>query len=109
MKLWIISQWGNKDDGGNGPDTNCIVRAPTLEKAASLAEDAFKWKDFPHSPYNDGKANNIHLMGDDGSNKEAKVIIPIWIAHAFNFGGYEGWGRNDNDQWEEYKKLFPKD
>ena len=39
MKLFEVTRWGNTVDGGNGPDTNYLVRAHDHEEAASLVRD----------------------------------------------------------------------
>jgi len=108
MKLWYICQWGNPDDGGDGPDTNCIVRAPDLQTAIVLAQDAFS-RHYDKEQWRDCKADSVYLIGEDLSpSNEPKLITAIWIAHAYNLAGYKSWGRIfDTDQWEEHEKLYP--
>jgi hypothetical protein len=107
MKLWHIAQWGNPDDGGNGPDTNCIVRANNLSSAIKIAENAFG---SPYRPsWREGKADVVYLMGEDSSDKtDERVVIQVWVAHTFNFPHYKGWGRDyTTDEWESHDILYP--
>jgi hypothetical protein len=117
MKLYHIAQWGNaRDNNGNEPDTNVIVRANDLLSAVKLAEEAFKWyneqyitKDT-YTHYLFGKCDVAFLLGKD-NKKDSKVIINPWIAHAFNHGGYEAWYRSyenetDDETWITQKEMY---
>lgn len=112
MKLWHIAQWGNPKDGGNGPDTNCIVRANTLEGAIVMAEDTFgnAHRTVMAEVWRAGKADVVYLMGEDASDKEEeRVVIQVWVAHAFNFPGYKGWGRDySTNEWVSHDVLYPQ-
>ena len=48
MKLWQVIQWGNKEEGPNGLDTQCIVSAANMEDAIAKGEFHFNqyasWK-----------------------------------------------------------------
>lgn len=112
MKLWHIAQWGNPKDGGDGPDTNCIVRAHTLEGAIVMAEDTFSnpYRAVNTEVWRDGKADVAYLMGEDASDKEEeRVVIQVWIAHAFNFPHYKGWARDyQTNEWISHDVLYPQ-
>jgi len=109
MKLWHIAQWGNPKDGGDGPDTNCIVRAPDLESAIKMAEEAFS-APF-RTVWREGKANVVYLMGEDEAQKpEPRIVIQVWVAHAFNFPHYKGWSRDIiTNEWKSHDELYPDD
>lgn len=106
MKLWHISQWGNADEGPNGRDTNCIVRAPNLETAIKLAESEFEYLDWK-----DGQCDVAYLIGEDYLlDDQPKVIIGDWIAHAYNLGGYTSWHRHPvSEKWMSEEDLFGPD
>jgi hypothetical protein len=105
MKLWHVAQWGNHEDGGNGADTNCIVRAPDLKTAINIAEDHF---DGVMDEWNNGVADVAYLLGDDCSPlEEAKVVVRLWIDHAFNLGHYDSWHRDyDTGEWVDAEAMY---
>lgn len=107
MKLWHVIQWGNKNEGGNGPDTQCVVSAPdmsaALEKANyhflqyNLKIDGTVWKD---------NADVIRLLGkDDLPDGPHVLVIPVWISHAFNMNNVPTWHSNKG-MWVDEKILF---
>lgn len=103
MKLWHVAQWGNADEGPNGQDTNCIVRAPDLETAIKLAE-----KEFEYLDWKDGVCDTAWCMGEDYLlDDDPRVIVQDWIAHAFNLGGYPSWHRDlDTGKWLTEAEMF---
>lgn len=102
MKLWHIAQWGNADEGGNGQDINCIVRADDLETAVEIAE-----LNFEHLDWKDGQCDVIYLMGEDTLNDDkAKIIVYPWIANAFNLGGYPSWHRDSDNKWLTSEEMY---
>ena len=105
MKLWHVAQWGNREEGGNGWDTQCIVRANDLPSALTIAELHFD--QFDHG-WRDGKADVVYLMGDDGSvGDEPKLIVPIWIKPAFNLGRYPSWHFDlESKEWKDSKTMY---
>jgi hypothetical protein len=110
MKLWVVSQWGNKDEGPNGEDTNCVIRSNDMMEAIEFAENIFLG--YMRDGWNKGKANAIYLLGDDGreDDHKTKQIIDVWRAHAFNRGGYPSWHRDwregNDGKWAPAEELF---
>lgn len=103
MKLWHVAQWGNKDEGGNGPDTQCIVRADDMMKAIEIAEAHLAWWQFKG-----GQTDVVFLLGDDGvTNGEPMVVIRGWIDNALNMGNYPSWHRDlDTGEWIDHITMF---
>ncbi len=103
MKLWHVAQWGNLDEGANGQDTNCIVRAPDLETAVKIAQNNFEYLDWK-----DGECDVVFLMGEDNIEDDtAKIVIRDWIANAFNLGGYPSWHRDlDTGKWLTAEEMY---
>lgn len=108
MKLWMISQWGNKDEGHNGEDTNCIVRSNDMMAAIAFAEQVFLG--YGKDGWKEGKADVVYVLGDDGKedDEKTKLIISVWRAHAFNLGGYPSWHRVywEDNRWAPAEELF---
>lgn len=106
MKLWHIAQWGNQKEGGNGWDTQCVIRANDMQAALAQAEIHFYQND-PN--WRDAKADLVILIGDDGlvSDEGPKLIIPIWIKPAFNLGKYQSWHRDyETNEWLDTKAMY---
>lgn len=108
MKLWHVAQWGNREQGGNGWDTQCVVRANDLTSAIKKAE--FHFDQFDPG-WRDGKADAVYLMGDDGTvGEKPELIIPIWLKPAFNLGKYPSWHfDHESKTWVDSKILFGED
>lgn len=104
MKLWIVAQWGNKEEGADGKDTQCIVRSNSMLAAIKCAEGCFwlwEWKN--------GQADTAIILGDDGlpDDNNAKVIVPVWFAPAYNLGKYPSWHRHpETNEWLDAKTMF---
>ena len=106
MKLWHVAQWGNKDEGGNGRDTQCVIRSNDMMSAIAQAQihlSAYGWRD--------GQADIIILLGDDGlTDQETKIVIPVWFNPAFNLGHYLSWHRvHGTDEWVDTKTMYGED
>lgn len=108
MKLWMVSQWGNTEDGPDGHDTNCIVRAPELATAVKLAEEYFSRM---YKAWKNGQADVAILMGEDSSTKDdAKVVVYSWINPAFNNAHYPAWYRHhETNEWVDQKTMYGED
>lgn len=103
MKLWHVAQWGNKDEGGNGPDTQCIVRANDMMKAIKIAEEHLAWWQFKN-----GETDIVMLLGDDLDNDgDEMVVIRGWIDNALNMGDYPSWHRDyHTGEWLDAKTMY---
>lgn len=105
MKLWHVIQWGNKDDGPNGWDTQCIVAATDLKSAVDKAQ--LHIGDFGNG-YRDRLADTAHHIGDDGKpDGEAQLVIPVWVAVGINMRRIELWHRHPlTNEWVDHKTMF---
>jgi hypothetical protein len=105
MKLWHVAQWGNKDEGGNGDDTNCIVRAPDLKSAIDFAENYFNMQGHG---WKNGEADVAYLMGEDCSDDDkTQLVVLIWRNPAFNMLDYPSWHRHPvTNEWGDTKSIF---
>lgn len=105
MKLWHVAQWGNLEEGPDGQDTNCIVRAPNLASAVNLAEDYFK---RIYQPWKDGQADVAMLMGEDTSTSDdPRIVIYSWRNPAFNLAHYPAWYRHhETNEWLDQKTMY---
>lgn len=111
MKLWHIAQWGNKKDGPNGHDTQCIVAAVDLKSAVEKAELHISHM-FDNSSYRDGKADAAYLLGDDGKpDGEPQLVIRPWVDFADNLGHYPSWHRRywDTGEWADTESIYGPD
>lgn len=106
MKLWHVAQWGNKEEGPDGWDTQCVIRANDMEAAVKQAE--FYISDYNRN-YRQGQADVVYLLGDDGTiSEQAKMVITIWKHPAYNLGGYPSWHRDeDTNEWVDFKTRYP--
>lgn len=106
MKLWHIAQWGNKQDGIDGYDTQCIISSNDMLEAVEIAElhmSCLDWKD--------GKADVIYLIGDDGcADHVTRLVIDVWINPASNRGCYPSWHKDHvANKWIESETIYGKD
>lgn len=103
MKLWHVAQWGNKEEGGNGLDTQCIIRSNDMMSAIAQAQIHFAVWDW-----RDGQSDIIILLGDDGTiGDETKIVVPVWLNPAFNLGHYPSWHRvYGTDEWADTKTMY---
>lgn len=104
MKLWQVIQWGNKEEGPNGLDTQCIVSAANMEAAIAKGEFHFNqyafWK----------QADVIYLLGyDDRPDGDALLIVPIWLHYADNLQHNPAWFRKywDDGTWATEDEVYP--
>ena len=116
MKLWRVAQWGNVNEGGNGEDTNCIVRANTMDSAIKITEEYFN--QWGKNAFKHGITDCVMFLGEDASPlTEEKVVVRKWLEHAINLAEYPAWTREwntnvwvSNDFYEENcAKLIFKD
>src|SRR5208283_210207 len=93
MKLWQVIQWGNIKDGGNGPDTQLIVSAVDIEAAVAEAKIRFEYHhSYDHKKLWKEYADAVYLLGqDDRPDGNPIVIVPIWVANAFNMAYNASW------------------
>lgn len=108
MKLWFVIQWGNKDDGPNGWDTQCIVTAADMKQAIEKAQLHFTQFGNPLDPYRGGKADAINLMGEDGRpDGEPQLVVRIWVAFGDNMMHNPAWFRHpETDEWLDQKTMY---
>lgn len=108
MKLWHACQWGNREDGVNGWDTQCIVTAIDLKSAVEKAEFHFQQMDRCGTTYRDGRADSIYLMGDDGRpDGEPQLVTRIWVDAAANLMRYPSWHRHpETNEWIDHKTMY---
>jgi hypothetical protein len=103
MKLWHVAQWGNKEDGGDGHDTQCVIRSNEMISAIEKAElhmSCFDWKE--------GKADVVYLLGEDESvGDKTELVIAVWFNPAFNLAHHPAWFKDHNtNQWVDEKTMY---
>jgi hypothetical protein len=109
MKLWQVVQWGNKEEGADGWDTQCVVAASDMMSAITKAELHFSQY---YSNYREGKADMILLLADNAltDSQESVLIIPIWIKPSYNLGKSPSWHRrNETNEWLSHKDMYGED
>ena len=108
MKLWQVIQWGNIEDGGNGPDTQCVVSAIDMPSAIAKAEIHFpSWSAYVKEDWNKG-ADVVYLIGqDDKPDGDAVLVIPVWVMHAFNLTHNPPWYFNHETKgWDTQEEMY---
>jgi hypothetical protein len=117
MQLWQVIQWGNIVEGGNGPDTQCIISAVDMQAAIKEGEFRIEHhnlyiesmpskrpaiRDWPN------RADVAYLLGQDHrSDGDPIVIVPVWVAHAFNMAHSPSWHRHHHDSvWMTQKEMY---
>ncbi len=108
MKLWQVIQWGNIEDGGNGPDTQCIISAPDLQSAVREGEARlYNYHSFSDKGWKDD-ADVVYLLGEDHRpDGEAVVIVPVWVQNAFNMAGNPSWHRDyESKVWKTREEMY---
>lgn len=98
MQLYEVIRWGNDSDdplsgGADGPDTCFLVRADSVEQAASLVDDvlaAAKPRNaLPH-------ADAVHLLGNELADAhQARILRGPYVQHAYRHG-WRCWYRDDS-------------
>jgi hypothetical protein len=103
MKLWHIAQWGNKDEGVNGWDTQCVIRSNDMMLAIEKAELHMSYYDWRY-----GKADVVYLLGDDGVvGDKTELAIQVWIKPALNLLSHESWHRHyETNEWLDFKTMY---
>lgn len=110
LLLYEVVRWGNDSDhpvtgGGNGPDTCYLVRAGSVEEAASLADtDLARQRPTRVRPY----SSQVHLLGTDATTRsEARILRGPYIQHA-HMHGWRYWSRDTQaDPWVEHEPYEP--
>lgn len=104
MKLWQIIQWGNKVDGVDGRDTQCIISA--IDMFIALDHAATHLGDFNLDvpTWKGGQADAVYLLGeDDKAMGHPMLIVPIWYGYAANLGKNFAWYYyHDTDEWKPH-------
>lgn len=102
MKLWHVAQWGNKEEGADGYDTQCIIRSNDMLDAVAKAQlhlSIFDWKD--------GKPDVVYLLGEDEYvGQDTTIIIQPWTNPALNLAHHLAWYRNEFDCWVNEKDMY---
>lgn len=120
MQLWQVIQWGNIVEGGNGPDTQCIVSAIDMQAAikegeARIEQHNYYMRSMPShgAAIQDWKsrADVVYRLGDDPRpNDNPVVIVQVWVAHAFNMAHSPSWHREyDTNNWMTSEEMFGPD
>ena len=104
MQLFEVIRWGNDSDdpvvgGPNGRDTCFLVRAESIEQAASLVDR--RLKTMPSDivvPW----CGAIYLLGTDAStHEEACILRGPYVETAYRYG-WRHWYREERDEpWQE--------
>lgn len=101
MKLWHVVQWGNKQDGIDGHDTQCVIRSNDMLEAITKAQvhlSLLDWKD--------GKADVVMLLGEDSYDGDETILVILpWVNAAPNLVRNLIWYRNQFDHWVNEKDL----
>jgi hypothetical protein len=110
MKLWMVTQWGNAEEGPNYADTNCIISSSDMQTAIQLAEDMFEERNkfYPTKPWTRPEADVVFLIGEDyNPDGEPLVIVQTWVDNAFNRGNNKAWYRHHEMGWITDKEMYP--
>ncbi|WP_382157649.1 hypothetical protein [Hydrogenophaga sp. ANAO-22] len=106
MNLYEVIRWGNDSDdvftgGPNGPDTCFLVRAGSVEQAASLADAELARRP---SPVVENWAGAVHLLGVEQARDDVpRVLRGPYIQHAYTHG-WRCWHRDaPSDPWVEHQ------
>lgn len=102
MKLYEVVRWGNDGDdpfrgGPNGDDTCFLVRAESVQEAASLADAVLKQMT---SATVASFAQVVYELGTDtGNGTDARIIRGPYEQNAYNYG-WAQWERDTADgEW----------
>lgn len=108
MNIYIVSRWGNPEEGPNGRDTNFLIRAKSEKEAEELANVRFQ--DLPTGSEDclvDSRCHHIVQIGIDIISKDNTVIHGPWIENAIINGEYQGWSLDITDgKLKPDKELF---
>jgi len=104
MHLYEVIRWGNDSDdpfsgGPDGPDTCFIVRASSVEQAASLADRELAKRSSKEVQNWSGA---VHLLGSELANEVTpRVLRGPYIQHAYTYG-WRCWHRDSpSGPWVE--------
>jgi hypothetical protein len=111
MKLWQVIQWGNPVDGGNGPETQCIISAVDMESAIAEGNKHIQWHNsFVSKDTHGWEAEVVYLLGEDfRPDGDPIVIVPVWVAHSFNDARSPAWHRHPKNGWMTQEEMYGPD
>ncbi len=112
MKIFIAVRWGHDEspEGGNGEDTNFLVRANDRDEAAAIVDSFLKYS--LHHNKVDPICNVIIELGSDyGGGTESAILHGPWYSffHMNCPRDYTSWIREDHtgNKWMDYDELYP--
>lgn len=101
MKLYLVVRQGSPTDvdGPDGPDTNVLVRAKTVEEAGMVADTVLRSYASHQLPVGrpvQDLCHQITELGEDASaDPEPAIIHGPWVLHAYIYPrGYRKWHRD---------------
>ncbi len=104
MQLFEVIRWGNDSDdpvigGPNGPDTCFLVRADSIEQAASLVDR--RLETMPSEivvPW----CGAIYLLGTDAAAQaEAGILRGPYVGAAYRHGWRHWFREEQGEPWQE--------
>ncbi len=99
MQLFEVVRWGNESDdvftgGPNGPDTCFLVRASSVDEAASLVDHHLAKLPSEFVPPWSGA---VYLLGAElSAQTDPRILRGPYIQHAYRHG-WQHWYRDEQD------------
>ena len=81
MNTYFVARWGNAADGPNGPDTNFLVVAETVEEAGRLADCSLRDHPWHCGPNVQDFVNLVVELGSSVVEAQGVMHGP-WIMNA---------------------------
>ena len=81
MNTYFVSRWGNVADGANGPDTNFLVAAASVEEAGRLSDACLLDHPWFNGPNVCAFTNMVTELGTSLVEKPTVIHGP-WIMNA---------------------------
>jgi hypothetical protein len=104
MQLFEVIRWGNDSNnpmtgGANGADTCFLVRADSVEAAASLVDRELA---RTPSPLVAAWAGAVYLLGNDATpTGDARILRGPYIENAYRHGWRHWYREAPDDPWQE--------
>lgn len=102
MNIYLVTRWGNPEEGPDGHDTNFLVNAESVEEAGRLADERI----FHMGEIYTGRrpvqdfTNCIRLLGESALPNSSGVFMQAFVIPAIVTMKTAIWHRdNKNEQW----------
>jgi hypothetical protein len=95
LSTYFVARWGSVPEGADGPDTNFLVAARTVEEAGQLADKCLRGYPVHNGPNVRNFVSLVMRLGTSAT-KNPTVIHGPWVSHAIvrGFRDQEVWGRD---------------